>query len=65
MKGISNQWMRQRHESLRTMERDRERDGSKEKREGGTKETSGREKEGSSGCNFGGFLVVQVAVKNS
>lgn len=29
------------------------------------KETSAREKEGSSGCNFGGFLVVQVAVKNS
>lgn len=40
-----------------------------ERKEGGggrgQKETSGREKEGSSGCNFGGFLVVQVAVKNS
>ena len=37
----------------------------KEGRRKRQKETSGREKEGSSGCNFGGFLVVQVAVKNS
>lgn len=36
-----------------------------ERKGDGQKETSGREKEGSSGCNFGGFLVVQVAVKNS
>lgn len=52
-------------ESSCTAGRDRERDGSKGRKEDGQKETSGREKEGSSGCNFGGFLVVQVAVKNS
>ena len=52
-------------ESSRTTGRDRERRGSKEGRRKRQKETSGREKEGSSGCNFGGFLVVQVAVKNS
>lgn len=52
-------------ESSRTTGRDRERGGSKERKEDGQKETSGREKEDSSGCNFGGFLVVQVAVKNS
>lgn len=49
--------MRQRHESSRTNERDRERGESKEKREGGAKqrETSGREKEGSSGLQLRGF----------
>lgn len=52
-------------ESSRTTGGDRERGGSKGRKEDGQKETSGREKEGSSGCNFGGFLVVQVAVKNS
>lgn len=53
-------------ESSRTTGRDRESGGSKGRKEGRVeKEMSGREKEGSSGCNFGGFLVVQVAVKNS